>query len=170
VIAAGDDAEASEASLTAPASVVAPSLLLTEAELQRSETKPEKAPILPPPQPFAPEAEGRLEKPRRAPILPKGAFIQINRYLLSGRAEPIAEFDVEGVAAWRQTRLPDGLALDVKVVGSNLKTAGAAVRRADAAAAALVKGGVHKTVLWPMRGLAGYRARYDDGWPDDGPR
>ena len=154
IVAAGDDAAASDIHAIAPASVVAPSLLLAEAELQRSETKPEKAPILPPPQPeFA----------------PKGAFIQVDRYRIAGRTDPVEAPSVPGVV-WRQTRTPDGIVIDAKIVGSNLATAGAAVRRADAAVSAIARGGVRKTVLATMGSLGSYRARYEDGWPDDGPR
>jgi hypothetical protein len=167
LIAAGDDAEVADINVLAPASVIAPSLLLSEAELQRSETKPEKAPILPPPQAFAPEAEHRASS---AALPSKGAFIQVNRYVLAKRSEPIDEFDVPGVLAWRQTRTPDGLVLDVKISGRDSAAAGAAVRRTDTAVAALVPGGVHKIVLSPMRPLGAYRARFEDGWPDDGPR
>jgi hypothetical protein len=168
-LAAGDDLDDSEVNAGAPATVVAPSLLLSEAELQRSETKPEKSPILPAPQPFSPEPE-RKPATRRVPTIPKGSQIQVDRYLLSGRTELLDSFEVAGVDAWRQTRTPDGLVLDIKIVGADLKAAGAAVRRVDAAVAALVKGGVHKTVLSTMRTVGSYRARYEDGWPDDGPR
>jgi len=168
-LAAGDDPDDSDVNAGAPATVVAPSLLLSEAELQRSEPKPEKSPILPPPQSFAPEPE-RAAPHKSPPTLPKGAQVQANRYLLAGREELLDAFDAPGVAAWRQTRTPDGLVLDVKIVGKDLAAAGAAARRVDAAVAALVKGGVHKTVLATMRTLSSYRARYEDGWPDDGPR
>lgn len=169
VLAAGDDLDDSEVNMGAPATVIAPSLLLAEGELQRSETKPEKAPILPPPHPFAPEPEKKLAS-RRVPTVPKGTQVQVNRYLLAGRTELLDDFESPGVEAWRQTRTPDGLVLDLKIVGADLAKAGAAVRRADAAVAALVKGGVHKTVLATMRTLNSYRLRYEDGWPDDGPR
>jgi TldD protein len=169
VLAAGDDPDINEVSFTAAASVVSPSLLLAEAELQRSETKPEKGPILPAPQPFAPAPERAPKTPPKAATV-KGALIQVNRYRLAGRAELLDSFDVDGVAAWRQTRLPDELVLDVKVVGATRKAVTAAVRRADAAAAALVKGGVRKTVLSPARPLTAYRSFWDAGWPDDGPR
>ena len=169
VLAAGDDPDDSEVGFTVPASVVAPSLLLSEAELQRSETKPEKSPILAAPQPFRPEGE---HLPKNAPKAAgkKDALIQVNRYLLSGRAELLPAFDADGVLAWRQTKMPDGLVLDVKLVGAGRSATAAAVRRADAAAAALVKGGVHKTVLSPALPRAAYRARWDEGWPDEGPR
>ncbi|HVE13023.1 MAG TPA: metallopeptidase TldD-related protein [Elusimicrobiota bacterium] len=54
IVAAGDDAEAVNAvveqeSGRIPVATVAPSLLLSEVELQRSESKPQKQPILPPP-------------------------------------------------------------------------------------------------------------------------
>jgi hypothetical protein len=167
LVAAGDDAEASDVSLVAPASVIAPSLLLAEAELQRSETKPEKSPILPPPQPFVPEPERYA--PEKAPE-PKGAFIQVDRYLLAGWTERVDALDVAGVAAWRQTSTPDGIVIDVKIVGSGPAAASAAVRRTDTAVESIAQGGVHKTVLATMRPLGSYRARYEDGWPDDGPR
>jgi hypothetical protein len=167
VLAAGDDAEADEANFVAPASVIAPSLLLSEVELQRSETKPEKSPILPPPQPFMPEPEAKAGAAKTAA---KGELIQVNRYLLSGRTELLDSFDVPGVAAWRQTRMPEGLILDIKVVAADRRAAAATVRRADMAAAGLVKGGAHKTVLYGLRALSAYRARYEDGWPDEGPR
>lgn len=167
---AGDDLDDSEINASAPATVVAPSLLLSEAELQRSETKPEKAPILPPPRPFTPEPESRASRPDGVRIEPKGAWAQVNRYLLAGREETLENFEAPGVRAWRQTRTPDGLVLDVKVVVKDQAAALTAVRRTDAAVAALVKGGVHKTVLFPLRALSSYRARFADGWPDDGPR
>jgi hypothetical protein len=168
LLAAGDDADAADINLAAPASVISPSLLLAEAELQRSETKPEKAPILPAPQPLTPDAEHRAAP--SAAFAPKGAFVQVDRYVLARRAELVDELDVPGIAAWRQTRTPDGLVIDVKIVGSNLAAAGAAVRRTDTAIAALVPGGVRKIVLATMRTLSSYRTRYEDGWPDDGPR
>jgi TldD protein len=168
VVAAGDDADASDVYLVAPASVIAPSLLLAEAELQRSETKPEKAPILTPPHPFVPEPERRA--PPDKAFLAKGAYVQVDRYLLSGWTERVESFDVPGVAAWRQTRTPDGIVIDAKIIGANLAAAGAAVRRTDTAIEAIAHGGVHKTVLATMRTLSSYRAHYEDGWPDDGPR
>ena len=103
-------------------------------------------------------------------VLSKGAYIQINRYLLAGRSEALASVEAPGIVAWRQTRTPGGLILDVKVVGSNLKKAGDGVRRSDAEVAKFAPGGVQRTVLSAMRSLASYRARYRDGWPDDGPR
>ena len=166
LLAAGDDAAAAEVNLVAPASVIAPSLLLAEAELQRSETKPEKAPLLVPPQPPIPEPEHRAAD---AAVL-KGTFIQVDRFLLAGRAERIEAFEAPGVVAWRQTLTPDGLVLDVKIVGPTLAAARAAVRRADTAAASLVPGGVHKTILTTIRPTASYAARYEEGWPDEGPR
>jgi hypothetical protein len=166
VVAAGDDADASDVYLVAPTSVIAPSLLLAEAELQRSETKPEKAPILPPPQPFVPEPE------RRGPqeSMPKGAFIQVDRYLLTGWKESVETLNAPGVFAWRQTRTPDGIVIDVKIVGASPAATAAAGRRTATAVESIAQGGVRKTVLAALRAMSSYRARYEDGWPDDGPR
>jgi predicted Zn-dependent protease len=167
VVAAGDDAEASDVYLIAPTSVISPTLLLGEAELQRSETKPEKAPILPPPQPFVPSPDHRAST-GMSPT--KGAFVQVDRYLLSAWMEPAESLDVPGVAAWRQTRTPSGIVIDAKIVGESRPAAAAAVRRAAAAVEAISHGGVHKTVLAALEPLSAYRALYEDGWPDDGPR
>ena len=49
ILEAGADAEVNEAYQGSPVAVVSPSLLLADVELQRSQTKPEKAPLLPPP-------------------------------------------------------------------------------------------------------------------------
>jgi len=166
LVAAGDDADASDVYLIAPASVIAPSLLLAEAELQRSETKPEKAPILAPPQPFVPEEGAELEKG----ALPKGALVEVDRYLLTDWTEEIEDLDAPGVVAWRQTLTPDGLVIDVKIAANSQAAAVAAVRRAATAVESIGQGGVHRTVLATMRSLSSYRARYEDGWPDDGPR
>ncbi|HEX4047280.1 MAG TPA: metallopeptidase TldD-related protein, partial [Elusimicrobiota bacterium] len=116
LVGAGDDSEASDVDQVAPASVIAPSLLLAEAELQRSETKPERAPILPPPQPFVPEPEQRAFPGKNA--LPQRAYIEVDRYLLSGWTGLAASLDAPGLAEWRQTRTPDGLVIDVKAVGA----------------------------------------------------
>ncbi len=51
ILYAGQDEQVRNGVHGVPVSVVTPSLLLGEVELQRSETKPEKQPILPPPQP-----------------------------------------------------------------------------------------------------------------------
>ena len=40
---------------------------------------------------------------------PKGAFIEVDRYLLTNLTETVDEFDSPGVAEWRQTLTPDGL-------------------------------------------------------------
>ena len=168
LVGAGDDADASDIYLVAPASVIAPSLLLAEAELQRSETKPEKGPILPPPAPFVPEPEHRAAPGKEAPG--KGAYIQVDRYLLAEWTESVESLDVPGVASWRQTRTPDGIVIDAKIVGRDQASTVAAVRRAATAVERIAQGGVHKTVLTTVRTLSSYRARYEDGWPDDGPR
>lgn len=162
LVAAGDDADVSDVYLVAPTSVIAPSLLLSEAELQRSETKPEKSPILPPPQPFTPEGDHRGS--------PLKALIEVDRYLLSDHAETVESLDVPGVAEWRQTRTSAGLVIDVKLTGDDAGLLRAAARRTATAIEEIAKGGVHKTVLAAPEAVGAYRARFDGGWPDDGPR
>jgi hypothetical protein len=166
VAAAGDDADVSDIYLVAPTSVIAPSLLLAEAELQRSETKPEKGPILPPPHPFTPVEGPAIEKS----ALPKGAFIEVDRYLLADWTETVDDLDAPGLVAWRQTLTPEGLAIDVKIAGNDAAAAAVLVRRAATAVESIAQGGVRRTVLATLRSLSSYRARYEDGWPDDGPR
>jgi hypothetical protein len=164
VIAAGDDPDVSDTDASAPSSIITPSLLLGEAELQRSETKPERAPLLAPPQRPAPEAGAAPSQKTAA------AIMEVDRYRLAQRAEKLDEFDVAGVLAWRQTLTPEGLVLDVKVGAATPAELHAAERRVAAAVAALVPGGVRKTVLFAPAPAAVYRARDDDGWPDEGPR
>jgi predicted Zn-dependent protease len=164
VLEAGDDPEVSDTDASAPASIVTPSLLLTEAELQRSETKPERSPILPPPQRPVPEMGAAPTTKTNA------AFVQADRYRLSRRVEKLDVLDVPGLLAWRQTLTPEGLVIDAKVGAGSREALRAAERRLAAAVAALVPGGVRKTVLFPAAAATAYRARYDDGWPDEGPR
>jgi hypothetical protein len=162
LVAAGDDADVSDVYLVAPTSVIAPSLLLAEAELQRSETKPEKSPILPAPQPFTPEGDHRGSALK--------AMVEVDRYLLSEHTEPIESLDVPGVAEWRQTRTSEGLVVDVKITGEDAGLLRAAARRTATEIEEVARGGVHKTVLAAPSTLSAYRARYEGGWPDDGPR
>ncbi len=164
VLAAGDDPDVSDTDASAPASIVTPSLLLSEAELQRSETKPERSPILPPPQRPTPEP-GAAPKTKTV-----AAFLEVDRYRLTLRAENLDALDVPGVVAWRQTRTPEGLVIDAKVGGADAAAVRAAERRLAAAMAALVDGGARRTVLFAAAPAAAYRARFDDGWPDEGPR
>jgi len=164
VMAAGDDPEIADTDAVAPSSIVSPSLLLTEAELQRSETKPEKAPVLPPPPRDVPEAgavPARAEEP---------ALVEVDRYRLAARFDAIAALDAEGLLAWRQTRTAEGLVIDAKVGGATGERAREALRRVAAAVAAVARGGVRRAILFPLDSAGAYRARYDDGWPDSGPR
>lgn len=164
VLAVGDDPDVSDLDVAAPASVVAPSLLLSDVELQRSQTKPENAPVLPPPAAPAPPRAGARPS-RRVPFVPRVAYVEVDRYVLAGRREPLKDLDVPGVREWRQRVGPEGLTLEVKVVGDDLAAAGAAVRRAEAAVRSLAGGGVSKSVLSPTTTLGSYRALYGDGWP-----
>ncbi len=163
-LAAGEDPTVSDVDAGAPASVVTPSLLLSEVELQRSETKPERAPILPPPPRPTPTAGPAPSRRVEA------AVVEVDRYSLSRREAPLESLDVDGVIAWRQTLAPEGLVVDVKVGAGGREALRAAERRVAAAIAAQVPGGVRKTVLFAPAAAAAYRARFDDGWPDVGPR
>lgn len=158
ILEAGADDEVNEVNPGSPVAVVAPSLILSDAELQRSETKPEKAPILPPP------PASRAEPSQFVP------YVQVVRYFIRGLAAPLDGLAVEGVESWRQTVKPAGLVVEAKASGPNLPAAGAAVKRLDAALDAATSRKHERTVVTGMMTRASYRARYGDGWPDAPPR
>lgn len=163
VLAAGDDPQASDLDAGVPASVVTPSLLLSDAELQRSETKPERAPILPPPQRPTPIEE-------TAATGAAAALIEVDRFRLSGRETLLDGLAVPGLLAWRQTVMPGELVVDAKVTAADARALRRVERRLARAVASAVDGGVRKVVLFPAEASAVYRKRFGDGWPDLGPR
>lgn len=170
ILAAGDDTEVNEFNPGAPTAVAVPSLLLADAELQRSESKPEKAPILPPPPVVAAESAAAPRSRHGPPFVPVVPYVEVVRYFVRGRVMPLEGLAVTGVESWRQILTPTGLAVDAKVSGPNLPSAGAAVRRVDAAMEAATAGKHERSVLVNMMTRAVYRARYGDGWPDRLPR
>jgi TldD protein len=162
IIAAGDDVEARSLVYGVPMSVVVPSLLLTEAELQRSETKPEKLPIVPPPRGAAAQPERRSP-----PFVPNVPYVQVVLYRLHGAGPTVPSFRMDGLAALRQHGEGEDVLLEAKAVGSSLQDLGATLRRLDASMARLA--GARQ---WERSSVTGsmtqsaYRSRYGDGWPD----
>ncbi len=163
IAAAGSDLDVRSMVYGVPMSVVVPSLLLTEVELQRSETKPEKLPILAPP-PSAAEPAQR----RSPPFVPQVPFVQVVRYRIHGAAPAVTSFRMDGLAALRQHAEGDDVLLEAKVVAPRLPDLGNTLRRLDASVARLA--GAHDWKRSPVTDSmtqSAYRARYGDGWPPD---
>ena len=170
--AAGRDVQASDIIYGAPISVVVPSLLLSDGELQRSEARPEKPPILPPPNeaasaPPAPEPARKASSPsRRIPIIPNIPHTQVRRYVIRGAARMHPKFVMQDVADSRQHLEGDDDYLDFKVVAPSLGELGSAQRRLDAAIARLADGkAVDISTLTNAMPLVEYKARYGEDWP-----
>ncbi len=161
VLRAGDDPQAHHFMAGVPVSVVVPSLLLGDAELQRAETKPENPPVLPPP-----PAE-RARGPRVVPPLPRSPQIQVQRYTLLSRAEPFPSYVMEGLLALRQRREGADVVVEAKLVGRGLPELGATVKLMDAAVERLA-GGARLRVETPagVSSQSDYKRRFGDGWPE----
>ncbi|MDE2039027.1 MAG: hypothetical protein KGO96_00265 [Elusimicrobia bacterium] len=161
ILAAGRDQRATDMMYGAPISVVSPSLLIADAELQRSESVPEKGPILPPP------ARGGASGERGIPFVPRLAFVQVQRYVIHGLGRlppPVVAGGIED--SRRRLNGPDAV-LDFKVRAPSLKALGEALRRLDAAVERLAAGRpVDKKVLVPTMPQPLYRARFGSGWPE----
>ncbi len=157
--AAGNDASAQDMVYGAPVSVVVPSLLLSEGELQRSESRPENAPILPPPVP-EPAHQGRV------PTIPVVPHVQVQRYIVRGAAQTLPRFVAEGVIDSREHLEGQDAFLDFKVEGATLPELGSRLRRLDADIERLAAGRpVDKKTLAPAMTAAAYKARYGSDWP-----
>src|SRR6185295_12093408 len=96
--AAGDDIEAQNIAWSVPVSAVVPSLLLSDVELQRAETKPEKRPILSAPLPEPKKAASPAPAPALIPAVP---YIQVQRYLVRGYKGPLTRLVMRGLSAMR---------------------------------------------------------------------
>jgi predicted Zn-dependent protease len=158
--AAGRDTQAADLVYGAPISVVVPSLLLEDGELQRSEARPEKPPILPPP------PQAAAERPRHVPFIPQVPHVQIRRYVVRGAGRMYPKFVMQDVADSRQHLEGEDAYIDFKVVAPSLPELGAALRRLDAALDRLAPG---KTIeIQPLTGavtLSSYQAQFGAGWP-----
>jgi predicted Zn-dependent protease len=171
ILAAGRDVEASDTVYGAPVSVVVPSLLLSDGELQRSEARPEKPPILPPPNeaaaaPPAPGPGRKASSSRRIPTIPNLAHTQVRRYIIRGAGRMYPKFVMQDVADSRQHLEGDDDYLDFKVVAASLGELGSAQRRLDDAIARLAAGKtVDSSALCGAMPLVEYKARYGDDWP-----
>jgi hypothetical protein len=163
ILKAGDDVEAQNMDWNVPVSVVVPSLLLSDAELQRAETKPEKHPILPPP----PVAQ---DGPMRAPMIPVVPYIGVNRYLVHGFKGPLPRYVMSGLLGSRAHSENDDYVIEAKVMGRSLTDLENGLGRMLSAAKSLTKDGrVDETVLSPAMTQAAYQALHGDGWPEDSP-
>ena len=159
IISGGGDSRLTNLSNGVPTSVVVPSLLFKDIELQRSETKPEKLPILPPPSVAA--------QRKSPPFVPRVPFIQVVRYVLRARAQPVPDFVMQGLLGMRQHQEGPDLVIDAKLSGPNMGLTGDAVRLMDRSIERLAAGGkVDRSILVPAVTQASYRSQYGEGWPD----
>lgn len=161
--AAGADARASNLVFGVPLSVVVPSLLLADGELQRAESRPEKPPVLPAPE--AADARPRTH-PRIVPIIPKVPHVQVQRYIVRGAGAMYPKFVMQDVLDSRQHQEGDDVFIDFKVAAPSLPQLGASLRRLDAAIDRLAPGKtIEKRPLTSSMTMSSYVGQYGDGWP-----
>jgi predicted Zn-dependent protease len=160
--AAGDDAEATDLSYGAPISVVTPSLLLADGELQRAESRPEKPPVLP-----APDAAQASPRGRRiVPTIPVVPHTQVLRYVVRGAARLMPKFVIHNVVDSRQHLEGEDAFLDFKLAAPTLPQLGAAIRRLDAAVERLAAGKpFEKRALTNPMTQRAYESAHGPGWP-----
>jgi hypothetical protein len=162
--AAGNDSAAANILVGAPVSVVTPSLLFSDGELQRSESRPEKPPILPAPDLAAKTAPAKT--PRIVPTIPQAPHVQVQRYVIRGAGTMYPKFVIQDVVDSRQHMEGDDAFIDFKVVGASLGQLGASLRRLDAAMGRLAPGKkLESSPLTPTLTLSAYVGMYGDGWP-----
>ena len=160
--AAGADAEARDTVYGVPMSVVVPSVLLADGELQRSESRPEKSPILP-----APPLKNAAESSRSIPFLPRLLQVQVQRYVLRGAARLLPRFVIAGVLDYRQHLEGRDAFLDFKLQAGSLSELESTLRRLDQAVSGFADGRpVEKKTLAPAMPKRSYEARYGAGWPE----
>jgi hypothetical protein len=170
ILKAGDDSRAHNLMARVPVSVVVPSLLLGDVELQRAQTKPEKAPILSPP-----SAPLRVRGARFVPTIPVVTHVQVQRYLLRGVPIPLPSVLIDKlkelerrpqIGALRQRPSGRDLILEVMVAGRTLRELGESLYAVDSAVEALgPRGTVEKSVLSSAMTKSSYKALYGEGWP-----
>ncbi|MBI5630319.1 MAG: hypothetical protein HY921_05495 [Elusimicrobia bacterium] len=158
-LAAGGDARAENVSLNVPLSVISPSLLLADAEAQRSSARPETAPVLSPP-----PGDSR-ERGRRIPTIPRVPHVQVERYILKGwRREP-PPLPFKEVAAVRALKQGPDMIIEVKVLGPSLPALGESLRRLEAALRSLAGPSLEKETMAPAMTRSSYESLYGSGWP-----
>ncbi len=164
IVGAGADAAVQNISWNVPVSVITPSLLLADAELQRAETKPEKPPILPPP-----PAEAAVRRP--VPTFAVAPYIEIVRYRIAGFKGPVTPFVLDGLLALRSHGEGEDTIIDAKLTGHSLGDLGASVRRMRKFVGILAKSAkVSEEIVQPAMMETAYRGLHGQGWPEDGPK
>jgi TldD protein len=164
IVAAGSDVKAKNAVFGVPVSMVVPSVVLSDAELQRAETRPEKLPILPPPAPSMPLA--RPASPR-IPFVPDVPYIQVQRYVLRGYNKPVVTpFVMEGLQGLRQHGEGADLIIEAKLIGRGLSGLKDALRRMDRSIERLAGGAsIEKSSASPAMKTTDFQKQFSDGWP-----
>lgn len=164
ILKAGDDVQVHNLVYATPISVVVPSLLLSDVELQRAETKPEKMPVLPPPPVDLSDVPGATSP--RVPTFPLVPHIQVNRYVIKGKKGAVPPFAMEGLLAMRQSLAGDDLVLEAKLIGRSIPALGDALRLMDRSVERLAGGlPVEKTVLASIMTRTLYESQFGSAWP-----
>jgi predicted Zn-dependent protease len=167
ILKAGDDVQVHSMAYAGPVSVVVPSLLLQDVELQRSEAKPERAPVLPPPPVDLSDVPGAVpQRVIRVPTFPAGPHVKVVRYIIRGKKAPAAPFVMEGLLKLRQSLAGDDLVLDAKLGGKSASALVDSIRAMDASVDRLAGGlVVEKSDLAPVMTRGAYEAQWGRGWP-----
>lgn len=159
MIAGGSDADSRDLVYGAPMSVIVPSLLLSEVELQRAETRPEKLPILPPPSARALERRG-------IPFIPIVPHAQAVRYVVRGGADLEKTFELPSAAAVHKSLSGKDLVVDAKISGGDLPKLLEAATAVDAEVVKAAGGrAVERTPLTRAMTLTSYDKRWGDKFP-----
>lgn len=169
IVAAGDDLQAQNIAWNVPVSAVVPSLLLSDAELQRAETKPEKPPILPPP--GAEPAKRAFSPSAPPPTIPLVPYVQVERFLVKGYKGPLTQLVMRGLDGLRGHGQDDDYVVEAKLAGRSIPDVQGTLRELMLALKSLSPSGqLERTTLSAVMTRAGYRALHGDGWPEDSPR
>ena len=146
-----------------PVSAVAPSLLLSDVETQRSDESPQKGPVLPPP----PAPQSAFSRPPAiVPTIPQTSHVEVVRYAIKTAPSARVLAALPGVSRVSVRRGPTGGAVEIEISGRNIAELGKNLRRLNAAmAAAAPRGELIKSVLCPPLPLPAYKARFRGAWP-----
>ncbi|HVC09002.1 MAG TPA: metallopeptidase TldD-related protein [Elusimicrobiota bacterium] len=141
-----------------PVSVVAPDLLLSDIETQRSNESPQKGPILPPP-----DAPKDAFSPPIVPTIPQMVHVEALRYVLKKAPAAARVAALPGVARVSVRSGPAGYVIDVEISGADVLELGKNARRLDAAMAD--EGELGRSLVRPPLPRPAYEVRYDGAWP-----
>jgi len=159
ILAVGQDARVENSVANGvPVSVVAPDLLLSHIETQRSNESPEKGPILP-----SPDAPKDAFSQVIVPTIPQMTHIEVVRYVLRKTPEASRVAALPGVSRVSVRQGPAGCVVDVEISGPDILKLGQNARRLDESMAA--HGELGRSLLRPPLPRPAYETRYRGAWP-----